>query len=52
MTQRSIVIFDLGGVLIDDSRPNAAAADGLGLRGLVFTSSERLKADLTGLGLL
>lgn len=39
-------------VFIDDSRPNIAAADALGLHGLHFTSPERLKEELTALGLL
>lgn len=39
-------------VFIDDSRPNAAAAEALGLRGLAFTSAARLRADLAKLGLL
>lgn len=37
---------------IDDSPANVAAADALGLRGLHFSSAERLKQDLRALGLL
>jgi 2-haloacid dehalogenase len=39
-------------IFIDDSPPNAAAATDAGLTGLTFTSAERLRADLVGLGLL
>jgi 2-haloacid dehalogenase len=39
-------------VFIDDSRPNIVAADALGLQGVHFTSPERLKEELTALGLL
>jgi 2-haloacid dehalogenase len=39
-------------VFIDDSPPNAAAAEALGMRGLVFTTATQLRADLATLELL
>jgi 2-haloacid dehalogenase len=39
-------------VFVDDSPTNVAAANAAGLRGLLFTDAERLRRDLTALGLL
>ncbi len=38
-------------VFVDDSQANVDAAAGVGLRGLLFTGAEQLRADLVGLGL-
>ncbi|MFK7847305.1 MAG: HAD family hydrolase [Rhodothermales bacterium] len=39
-------------VFIDDSPPNIVAAEGLGIKALHFTSPEKLKSELTEMGLL
>lgn len=39
-------------VFVDDSAANVAAAESLGLTGLLFTGADRLRNDLVGLGLL
>jgi 2-haloacid dehalogenase len=59
---RDVVIFDLGGVLIDwdprhlyrklFARDDAAAATALGIHGIQFTTPETLRTELVGLGLL
>jgi 2-haloacid dehalogenase len=40
------------GIYIDDRRENVEAAIELGMRGVVFTDSRALRAELTGAGLL
>ncbi len=39
-------------VFIDDNADNVAAASALGMRALRFSSPERLRAELVGLGVL
>jgi beta-phosphoglucomutase-like phosphatase (HAD superfamily) len=50
--KHSAVIFDLGGVLIDDAPHNVAAGAAVGLQALHFTNPKTLRRELVALGML